>query len=489
MLRQFDRLFLSALAALVVGCGEPAPPSAAGSAVFTMEEYCTLDRHQSSLRQTFLFIDERTLRQPAQASESPGPEPAGTSLNEAVRNVVLAFGDPDRANQTGVTDYRERITLLLAPRDGAAAEVLFEGCVPGLSPEELAVARRRGSSAEAFFTGGVDQKLQNDREEFRRRIALALGKASQEAEGDATPHTGSLTDSNIIESIRASNRLINGDQGLPRIVILSNLARIDLGDAESREDVRERGFRDGARSGLDLGRSEVHVFLVEGRRSALARDYAEAFFLIQHGSLLSWTEEQPTSMPPAPVGVARFEGEAIFSTPDWEPRIWVRIAYDRNGSMVNSWITLREPVDRSIPLSGIRSCEAPNDCAYRAEGTVFAQVWRNLPDFEGEEELSPSPRVAGAEGEGGAGYEASVGASRPSSGGSTRRRSCPNDASQAEFCDYYPFLGVRSWEFQELEGEHLTGRLFDPGGRLRIGIGSDDDGIKIDARRQDEARF
>jgi hypothetical protein len=494
MSRRVTIALAGVLSICVAGCQESAPRPAVGSGMeFRMEEYCAIDGLPAALRHTFVLIDERTLMP---SDESERAEADETLLNDGVRESVLAFADPLQATQTGATDYRERVTLLLVPRSGAAAEVLFEGCVPGLSPDELAEARQGGSAIESFFTGGLDQRLQNDRDEFRRRVALALGKAAREAEGEATPYSGNLAEGSLVASLRASGQLINADEGLPRIVILSNLARIDLGEARTREAAREQGFRDGAQAGLDLGRSEVHVFLVDGRQSALARDYAEAFFLTQQGRLLSWSGDRPTNLPPAPVSVARFEGEARFVAPDWTPPVWVRIALDRNGSLVNSWITLRGNVNRSTPFSGIRSCNSEDACTLRADETGFAQVWRNFPDFE-LEAITPAPTAGPvpppdmgtgpASRDAGQGGASSGASPSPAPSVPAAASICRADQAQPEFCPHYPFVGVRSWEMT-VEEQSLTGRLFDPSG-LQIGLDRNNKEIGIEARQVHDARF
>jgi hypothetical protein len=354
-----------------------------------------------------------------------------------VRDVVVAFSDPDAATLSGAMDYRERLSMLLLPADGSAARLIFEGCLPALSQEEIAAAQGENAALTNFFTGGVQQQLRNDAEQFRSRVIAALVVASREAPGPAAPETASLPETRLVQSLRASGRLINGEDGLPRIVLLSNLARTDFGETESREDARRKGFADGMESALDLGRSELHVFLADGQRSALAREYAQAFFLAQHANLMSWAGSSPTAMPAAPVTVIRYTGEASY--PNGPESIQIRLAVDRNDNLVNSWLVLRGSPNRSTPLTGPQTCDGPGSCRISSDDGGFAQAWT----------LSPG--------------------------------------GEPSFDNDIPFGGLREWEI-ETRDARLTGRVHDPAVQ-QIGPTPGNNSIGLTARIADEATF
>lgn len=411
----------------LLACGDPqaARTSAAGSA-FRLERFCDMPGMRSSLRHTYILLDQTVL------SHAGSPQEFA-AINAGVRDAVLAFGDPVGGVQSFAVDYRERVSILLLPEDGSAAKLLFEGCVPALSPEELASSRETGSALSDFFTGGVQQDLHNEAEAFRSRIVSAIVLAARERTGAASPLTGPLPDSGLIASLRASGRLINGLQGIPRIVLLSNLAGIALGDADTREKSRALGFTQGQTVGLDLGRAELHVMLINGPQSSLAREYAEAFFLAQHAQLLTWGGNTPGGLPAAPVELRRFGGDATY--PSGKETVQIRVASDRNGSLVGSWLILRGRPDRATPLTGQITCSASDACTLRGDEGGFAQAWSLAP------------------------------------------------GADPEFDAETPFGGARDWEFT-IAGSRLSGRVFDPGVQLgQLGY------IPVDAQTADDANF
>jgi hypothetical protein len=469
---------IAALCFVIAACSErPASVPAGSGMEFRMEAYCSVKGLSAALRHTYILIDERILTMPPASGVAQPSETGATqqALNPAVRDAVLAFADPLRATQTKASDYRERVTILLAPQSGAAAEVLFAGCIPGLNPQELTAARDRGSAIGAFFTGGADQQLTNDRDEFRRRVALALGKAAGTAKAAPARAPESLADSPLVGSLRASGNLINSEYGIPRLIVLSNLARVSLGEATTRPTARAQGFRDGARAGLDLGRAEIHVFLVSGSLSALARDYVETFFLAQQGRLLSWSAGNPSNLPPPPVKVLRFEGKAVVPSYS-EDQVALRIALDQNNALVNSWIIERAN-KRSTPLTGLQLCDSDGACSISSDDGGFAQIWRDLPDS-----------AATAVGDPAADETAPIGVSvdGPPMAHMVEDQ-CPELSDNIQFCVYYPFVGLRSWKFR-LTSDGLDGALTDPG-RPQIGPVEGNVEFKIDGRETPDARF
>jgi len=427
------RRFAWGVLALLAACGNgPGAPSSggAGGGVFRLERFCSVDELPASLRHTYVLIDEHALAKadtPAEFAER----------NAGVRDIVVAFTDPAAATLSGAMDYRERLSLMLLPADGSAARPLFEGCLPALSPEEISGAQTAGSALSDFFTGGVQQQLHNEGEQFRSRAISALVLAARNAPGPATPETLRLTDTKLVQSLRASGRMISGEHGLPRIVLLSNLARVDFGEDPTRETARRAGFQEGQESALDLGRAELHLFLAEGQNSSLARDYTQAFFLAQHANLLTWAGGALTTLPAAPVSIVRFSGEAAY--PSGPESIQVRLAADRNGNLVSSWMVLRGSPNRSTPLTGPQTCEAPGQCRVSSDDGGFAQAWS----------LSPG--------------------------------------GEPEFHNDMPFGGLREWELTTRDAR-LTGRVFDPAVE-QIGPIPGNDAIALTARVSDEATF
>lgn len=394
--------------------GDSARPSVTSGGI-RFEEYCALPGVSSSLRQTFILMDEHAV------AGVTNPEEFGTA-NAKLRNVIMAFATPDAASVTGLMDHRERLSILLLPRDGTAAKLLFTGCLPSLSPEELTTADREGSALATFFTGGVHQRLNEAADEFRSRVASAMILAARNAPGPTAPETGTLARSQLIQSLLASGQLVNGENGVPRVLLLSNLSQIDLGGASEPEQARRNGFADGQSIALDLGRAELHVFLAQGRHSDLAREYIRAFFLTRHANLLTWADDRPPPMPTPPVVVERYNGEALY--PRGPEAVQVRIAADRNGALVDSWMILRGEENRSIPMTGRRFCNPGGLCSLHSDDGGFAQAW--------------SPGVT----------------------------------ASPQFDRLLPFVGMREWEITT-QAQALRGRVFDRTVRYGAGAGED----------------
>ena len=419
-------------ALMLAACSPPSgpPAGASGGAAFRLERFCSAPDLPASLRHTYLLIDEHAISK----AETPADF---ASLNAGLRDVVVAFSDPNAATLSGAMDYRERLSILMLPADGSAAKLLFEGCLPALSPEELAAAQDGSSAAATFFTGGIQQQLHNDGDEFRSRAVAAIVLAARAAAGEAAPETAALPQTKLMQSLRASGRLIDADDGLPRVILLANLARTDVGADRTREGVRTAAFHDGAENALDLGRSELHIFLADGPNAELAREYAQAFFLVQNANLISWAGSAPGALPQAPVSVQRFAGEAAY--PNGPEAIQVRIAVDRNDNLVNSWMVLRGSPNRSTPLTGPQTCSAPGACHLSSDDGGFAQAWTSAPGGE------------------------------------------------PDFVEDIPFGGLREWEI-DIQDARLTGAIRDAAVQ-QIGPTPGNDSIRLTAQRADEATF
>lgn len=390
----------------MVGCGTADVTTAGTSAtgdVLRVESYCDVPDLPKSLRHTFILLDQAELTHSGSAEEF-------VRVNGTIRDALLAFGDPARATQAGFLDWRERISLFLIPPGGAEAKLLFTGCAPSLSPAEMAAAQAGDPAWKRFFVGGFEQKLDEDRDRFRSYFLGAILRAAADAPHKANVQSGPLSDSDVMRSLRASGRFINCDNGVPRLVLMANLAGIDTGSASDLMEARRAGFTDGAKSGMDLGRSELHVFLVNGPKSDLAREYVSAFALAQNARLISWARS-PSMLPLAPSNVERYSGTVDYVT--LNAPIQVRLAVDRNGALVDSWLILQENPDQAIPLTGTYACDAPEQCHAISDKGGFAQAWSSRTGVE------------------------------------------------PEFDRNLPFAGARSWKFT-VEKKRLTGMIFDP---------------------------
>lgn len=425
-----QRTFLTLAAALALAACNPTSSGSTPSRTsgeLRAEEFCSAPDLKPALRHTYLLIDEKVI-----SPSSTGAE--FVEKNSALREVVLNFSDPARALPSGASDYRERISVHILPADGSAAYRVFSGCVPGLSPDELAAVRAQSSSMNTFFTGGVGQKLENESDAFRTKLIGALLVAGQRAESPARPQTGVLGETSVFQSLRSSGRMINSDLGVPRMVLLTDLSGINLPAGADRPALRAAGFADGAKEALDLGRADI-VLVQSNPAQGLMRDYVDAFLLAQHARLVYWGNERIGALPTAPAEVRRYVGSAAY--PSGPETSQFRLAIDRDGKLVNAWLILRGRPDRSTPLTGNAVCDLDGTCTLRSDEGGFAQAWSLDPGGE------------------------------------------------PEFENTMPFAGLR--DFEIIAGpEKLTGRVFDP---AVVVSGADGDSISLEGSIQPDATF
>jgi hypothetical protein len=416
-------------AGLLLGaCSGPADtPAAAGSTGPEKDDtYCSLTDLAPSMRHTYLLLDERALVHAASVEEF-------VSKNAHVRDAILTFADPKRNMSAEFSDYRERLSVFVVPANGNAPQRIFTGCMPTLSSAEMAKAQKGDSAVSQFFRGDLSREMEDEQAAFRGHLNGALLRAATTAPEKPTFEVGAFLDSVLLRSLSAAGRLINSDSGLPRVVLLSNLARIDTGGANTAGDARRAGFADGAKASVDLGRSELHVFLVDGGKSELAREYLSSFFLTRNARLLSWAN-MPSDMPPAPKTVARYLGTSEYVTADVS--VELRLAADQDGRLQNSWLVLQADPAQSIPLTGTYRCDDAGHCQARVDHGNFAQAWS------------------------------------------------ANTGAVTDFDPHLPFAGARNWEF-DITGDHLTGRVFDPVAKYKTKTGD----LQLKANLAPDATF
>ncbi|MEJ1962518.1 MAG: hypothetical protein WDO56_13635 [Gammaproteobacteria bacterium] len=421
------------LAALVglAGCGSSAGETAtvaSNGAALTSETYCSVPDLPPSTRHTYLLLDQRALAKAATADSF-------VAKNAGVRDVLMMFGDPERSTQAGLMDWRERVTLLLIPADGGAARLLFSGCVPSMSPAELAAADKSSSAVSTFFKGGARQALTGEQATFRRYFIAAMLRAASDAPVAATVETGPLAQSALVKALRESGRVISPDSGLPRVVLFANLGRIEIPGVKTLSDARRAGLVDGARSGLDFARSELHVFLVDGPAADVAREYVDLFALAQKAHLVSWGKG-PSVVPLAARSVKRYSGTIQYGA-DVVP-VQVRMAMDQDGKLVDSWFVMQGNPDVAIPLSGRLACESSDNCTVRADESGFAQAWRT------------------------------------------------SSGTAPQFDSSLPFGGARKWQF-ETRKNTLAGKVYDSG--IRFGSDNGQSSLAVKATSAENATF
>lgn len=410
------KCFLTASAAAILvssltACGGGGGDLAGGSGVIRSEAYCSKTGLAAPLRQTFILIDAKVLKKAEMATDF-------ATRNAFVRDLGLAFANPALALASGLSDPRERISILLVPTDGSPAQLMFTGCIPGLSSDEEAAARAGNSSLGEFFTGDALSGMAKDAEQFQISMIGGLTAAAKRGAETLEPQTGPIAASTLFSAIRASRGVLEPPKGtIARYVIVTDLSAATFESPESSDTPRKQGQAAGFKAGGDFGLSDVMVVQPEGA-APKGKDYLEGFLLAQGGRLVSYSSGKPMAGERAPKAVRYFEGEAAY--PGRSERLILRIADDGKGNLSSSWLTLLGGVNKPIPLTGQISCSSPTICKVTSDDKGFAQIW------------SPQP------------------------------------GGEPEFINELPFAGMRNFAF-EIQGKELKGEASDP----MVQIGND----------------
>jgi hypothetical protein len=377
--------------------------SAAAQTVVDDNRYCAVEGFDRPLRQTIVILDEHHVE----------PEEAGrqSQANEPWRRFIgqlLDVGSPAIENRFLP---RERVTLAVAAADGSGMQVVYRTCLAFFSDQE-----RRGiessdglrSHFNTFFGTGVVAEAANHAQRARPQLASALARVGAGATAsDARVQSSRLAESALVSSLSRGS-FFNVSDGVPRIVLYSDLARFAA--PEDAADPRRAGVEDAADLDVSFHRAEVYVTGVEGFSGGEdGRRYAEAFFLQLQGRVVSMTRAASIpqfSLPP--VSVATYQGRVAY--PGFSPPMRMRLALDTNGTAVNSWVGVQTDSERATPFSGVMTCVTDDECEFIGD-RVFAQIW---------------------------------------AGG----------ASEPRFESWIPFSGLREFEFR-VRDDRINGRAFD----------------------------
>lgn len=382
-----------------------------GGAMIRAEAYCDKPGLAAPLRQTFILIDAKVLKKAALATEF-------AERNAFIRDLGLAFTNPALALASGLSEPRERITILLLPADGSPAQPKFTGCVPGLSPDEEAAVRAGNSGLSDFLTGDALSGMAKEAEQFQLAVVGSLTNAAKAGLDTPEPQTGPLAASTLFSAIRASRGVLEPPRGtLARYVIVTDLSAAGFETADAPGTPHEQGREAGFKAGGDFGLADVMIVQPAGA-APKGREFLEGFLLAQGGRLASYSSDKPAAGERAPKTIRQFEGDAAY--PGRNERVTLRIAEDGKGNLVASWLTMLGGINKPIPLTGQISCSSPTICKIASDDKGFAQVW------------SPQP------------------------------------GGEPEFANDLPFGGMRNFAF-EIQGKDLKGEASDP----MVQIGND----------------
>jgi hypothetical protein len=398
-------------------------PAAADAAV-EFEEYCQLEGLQAPLRQTVIVIDERKI--------TPETGEAISAKNEGWRRYVADLLD---MNRTGVTrDFlpRERVAIFVARSDGSGLIPVFTGCMPFFSDAEAkAMAEERGSFGKAlddFFGWGAMARQKKDLDVMNRALAGAFLEAARpDRLSKQSGGTQSFAESGLVASMKRS-RAADLSRGLPRIFLVTDLSAYAFPAAKDVTQAREHGLKLGREAQVNLDRTELYI-VSDGGLSETTRHLLHSFWLEGQARLVALSGMGTMAeLQGNPVSLEIFQGTVSYPMGDYPMRM--RLALDRNGTAVNSWVSVQSDVDRFTPFGGVMTCEGEGDCSFIGD-KLFAQIWTKDPDAE------------------------------------------------PEFAPWMPFAGVREFEFQ-LKADRLKGLAFDSSADI---AGTDDNRLEFELTR------
>lgn len=370
-------LAVTSVASLVLAaCGSEAtggtPAKSGGGSTVRAESACDLQGFKAPLRRTVVLVDAKALRKSGNGLEF-------ADRNKAFRDLILSIADPAVALPAGTSAAREQIVIAVVPADGSAAQTAFVGCIPGMSPQELAAAQQKESGISSVFSSGPARGLEEQASTFRTQLIGGMVAAASQGADAASAQSGSVDAAPFLAGIRASKGLFDEDGRAQRIVLFSDLSGLDLpaGDASA---IRKAGIEAGRKAGSELSQADVHIVLPSGK-SIAGRDFFDAYWLAQGARLLSYAPEKVANVAPSPVRLWRFAGQVAY--PSGPELADIRIGEDGKGKLTASWLTLLGTPSYAVPMTGSIVCSG-DDCTIQSDKGGFAQAWSEAPGGEPE---------------------------------------------------------------------------------------------------------
>lgn len=410
----------AALLALLaaVGLCPGARAQAPGYEVVRQEQSCPKDREARSLRQTVVILDEAIVT-------------AQGDANQAWKRMVVEAADA-REVSLGTLGARERLTLLVARRDGTELVPLFVGCSPNLPSDEVERARAADSQVDRFLGNDSESRTKKVRDGFSGGIARALAQVAKRA--DATAATPVQTGA-FLRALQNAGRLADPNLGLPRFILVSPFQVAPKGEGAGVAAARERGFALAERSALDFGRAEIYLAgAALGDGDGL--EFARALILGSKGVLVAARSDGLPRLQAEPVSLRVYAG--FIDYVGQRVPLQLRLAATAQGDLVDSWVETTISRSTATPIGGKMLCRG-DTCEVRSDGRL-AQVW--FPDPQGE----------------------------------------PADRGRL------PFGGARYFELA-VRGSTASGRIYDPKVEFRGEGATRRDELRFEVQRIDDSQF
>jgi len=341
-----------------------------GSTLETMvvDGACHLDGFAKPLRQTIVVIDQLSII--PTTAEDIG------DANRRWLNTVLSIAGVQEGQASVIAAPRERLTVVVASEDGGDLIRVFTGCSPIYSQDEIAEMKKSSTGIrggfEWFIGKDVQNRVENELKSFRSKLTDALAelpKMTRPKEAavvkDGTPL--------FLEAFALLSSSIDLGEGVPRVFVLSAMNSEALRSFKDVKTARSKGFELAERVGGDLQRAEVYVNGVSGNSGKFARDFSHAFFLGIKGRLAGISGESLPAVSDPPRALQVFSG--VIDYGGVKAPMQIRLASDRSGSLVNSWVEVTVKRPTATPLTGKALCKNPETCDVTGDGKEFAQAW------------------------------------------------------------------------------------------------------------------
>jgi hypothetical protein len=327
--------------------------------VVRQEASCGTPRDPRSLRQTLIVIDESVV---SEQHEN----------NQRWTKIVVEASDA-REVSTGTLGARERLSILVARRDGTELVPLLVGCSPNISAAEFDRMKAQDSTLDRFLGRDAEARRKMARDDFASALARALTQVQRRAAEIASQP---LRPGSLVRALQNAGHLVDLNQGIPRFILVTSFS-VDAAQAPDVPAARQAGFQIAERSGVDFGRAEVYIAGASLTDAAL--ELARAFVLGAKGSLVAVRSDGVPRLLPEPTSVRVYAGFVDYV--GQRVPVQLRFAVTAQGDLVNSWIETTLLRTTATPINGKALCRPDGACEVRGDGR-FAQVW--FPDPHNE---------------------------------------------------------------------------------------------------------
>lgn len=349
------------------------------------DNYCQKKGYDKALRQTLVLIDEIAVE--AQVGKEIPP------INKELIRIILSFANTETARENNTFLPRERLKILVLPKDGTGPQSIFTGCQPFYSDEEADKITSGKSSwksnTDKYLGKGAIAEAEKYADVFKKNLARTLVSIGKSVTLDSRNEKDvEFTQHSLVSSLKSASRLVNLHDGIPRIILLSDFSAFGKLKLRDETDARTQGLEMAKKANIDFSRAELYAVQVgEASQNKLSREFAHSFFLGSEALLSGWSNKAIGRLDSNPHTVKYFQGIIQYGN-DVAPPLRLRLAWDKNGMLVNSWVSVSLKNNVSTPLSGAALCDESGKCTITSDDSGFAQVWSTDPDEEAEYDIS-----------------------------------------------------------------------------------------------------